>query len=291
MLYLLLNKPQEKAGDLSVKKSKMVQFLLFFSVLALILSIIGVASIWFGQKNHQVKETNKQTTQSETKVDKKQDTFKITALGDSLTYGVGDTEGGGYVRVVENFYKKTTKNVENVNLAISGARSDQLLKQLDQKEVQNQIKSADVILMTIGGNDLFRGGEALEDFNSDAITQAETSYKNNLQQIYQTIRKLNPSAPVFHIGLYNPFMTLENATEMSNVVAKWNMESQNLTQQEKDIVYVPTFDLFQQNGEAYLATDKFHPNHAGYQFIGNRVTEVIQTGGDGSDDGASTSSN
>ncbi|MBM5607577.1 SGNH/GDSL hydrolase family protein [Listeria ivanovii] len=274
-----------------MEKRKTVQFLLFFSVIALILSIIGVGSIWFGQKNHPASETKKETKQSDTKVDKKQATFKITALGDSLTYGVGDIEGGGYVRVVEDHYKKATKNVEQVNLAISGAKSEQLLKQLDQKEVQNQIKSANIILMTIGGNDLFRGGEALDDFASDAIKQAETSYEKNLQQIYQTIQKLNPTAPVFHIGLYNPFMTLENATEMSSVVAKWNMDSQNLTQKEKGIIYIPTFDLFQQNGEAYLATDKFHPNHAGYQFIGNRVTEVIQTGGGANDDGSSTSSN
>lgn len=157
--------------------------------------------------------------------------------------------------------------------------------------MQNQIKSADVILMTIGGNDLFRGGEALDDFKSNAIKQAEASYTNNLKQIYQTIRKLNPSAPVFHIGLYNPFMSLKNASEMSAVANEWNMQSQNLSQNEKNIIYVPTFDLFQQNGDAYLATDKFHPNHAGYQFIGNRVTKVIQTGGGKDDDGASTSSN
>lgn len=151
-----------------MKKSKTVQILLVFSVVALILSMVGVVSIWYGQKNHQTNNA-KTTAKKETTVTKKQDTFKITALGDSLTYGVGDTEGGGYVRVVENFYKQKEKNVENVNLAISGAKSDQLLKQLDQKEVQNQIKSADVILMTIGGNDLFRGGEALDDFKSDAI--------------------------------------------------------------------------------------------------------------------------
>lgn len=291
MVYLTLNKPHKKVGDEVMKKSKAVQFLLFFSAVALILSMIGVASIWLGQKNLQANETKKEPTQNESKASEKQTTFKITALGDSLTYGVGDVEGGGYVRVVDDFYKKTTKNVENVNLAISGAKSAQLLKQLDQKEVQNQIKSADVILMTIGGNDLFRGGEALDDFASDAIKQAETSYQKNLQQIYQTIRKLNLTAPVFHIGLYNPFMTLENATEMSSVVANWNMKSQNLTQKEPDIIYIPTFDLFQQNGAAYLATDKFHPNHAGYQLIGKRVTEVIQTGGEKSDGSTSTSSN
>lgn len=273
-----------------MKKSKTVQVLFVFSVIALILSVVGVGSIWYGQKNHQANNT-KTIAKKDTTVTKKQDTFKITALGDSLTYGVGDTEGGGYVRVVENFYKQKKKNVENVNLAISGARSGQLLKQLEQKEVQNQLKSADVVLMTIGGNDLFRGGEALEDFKSDAIKKAEASYLSNLKQIYQTIRQLNPSAPVFHIGLYNPFMELENASEMSAVANEWNMQSQNLSQNEKNIIYVPTFDLFQQNGAAYIASDKFHPNHAGYQFIGNRVTEVIQTGGGEKDDGASTSSN
>ncbi len=118
-----------------MKKSKTVQILLGFSIIALILSVIGVGSIWYGQKNHQANNT-KTTTKKDTTVTKKQDTFKITALGDSLTYGVGDTEGGGYVRVVENFYKQKEKMWRTSILAISGAKSGQLLKQLDQKEVQ-----------------------------------------------------------------------------------------------------------------------------------------------------------
>ncbi|EAK8503398.1 lipase, partial [Listeria monocytogenes] len=36
-----------------MKKSKTVQILLVFSVVALILSMVGVVSIWYGQKNHQ----------------------------------------------------------------------------------------------------------------------------------------------------------------------------------------------------------------------------------------------
>lgn len=98
--------------------------------------MVGVVSIWYGQKNHQTNNAKPPPKRDDS--NEKQDTFKITALGDSLTYGVGDTEGGGYVRVVENFYKQKEKNVENVNLAISGAKSDQLLKQLDQKKCKTK---------------------------------------------------------------------------------------------------------------------------------------------------------
>ncbi|WML48879.1 GDSL-type esterase/lipase family protein [Neobacillus sp. PS3-34] len=85
----------------------------------------------------------------------------VVALGDSLTRGTGDETGKGYVGdVIDEIKKKTKKPVRLLNLGINGQRSDQLRAQVGQIEVQRQIQKADIVLMTIGGNDLFRGGRA-----------------------------------------------------------------------------------------------------------------------------------
>lgn len=89
--------------------------------------------------------------------------FKIIALGDSLTRGTGDIEGKGYAGYVSDHLKLTGREISLVNLGIKGLTSSQLAEQMKQKEIGRQIGQADVILMTIGGNDLFHGGQTLSD--------------------------------------------------------------------------------------------------------------------------------
>src|SRR5699024_6526628 len=79
---------------------------------------------------------------------------KITTSGDSLRNGVGDeTDNSGYVGLIED-------NLENEididNFGISGYRSDQLLKLIKEPDTQNSLKEADLVLMTIGANDMMK---------------------------------------------------------------------------------------------------------------------------------------
>ena len=87
----------------------------------------------------------------------------VLALGDSLTRGTGDETGQGYVGIVTEQLKEelVPRGVTVYNLGINGQDSSQLLQQLGQKNIIRQVKEADIILMTIGGNDLFQGGDAL----------------------------------------------------------------------------------------------------------------------------------
>ena len=103
----------------------------------------------------------------------------VLALGDSLTRGTGDETGQGYVGIVTEQLKEELdpREVTVYNLGINGQDSSQLLQQLGQKNIIRQVKEADVILMTIGGNDLFQGGDALLDFN---LEKYHKDCKNNI---------------------------------------------------------------------------------------------------------------
>lgn len=201
----------------------------------------------------------------------------VLALGDSLTRGTGDETGKGYIGLVTDQLREELdpREVTVYNLGINGQDSSQLLQQLDQKNVIRQVKEADIILMTIGGNDLFQGGETLIDFNLAVIEKLQQQYLTNLEQIFTTLREQNAHATIFILGLYNPFIELEHSAVTNNIVRGWNYATENVTGKFKNIVFVPTFDLFQLSVNDYLYSDQFHPNQAGYQLISDRLTPLI----------------
>jgi lysophospholipase L1-like esterase len=200
----------------------------------------------------------------------------IVALGDSLTRGTGDETGKGYVGVLmDEIKEKSKQDVLLTNLGITGQRSDQLKEQIQQKEVKRQLQTADTIVITMGGNDLFQGGQGLLEFDTVDISEIEQKFLGNMNFIFQQIRTSNPKANVFFIGLYNPFSDLEQGKEMSKVVRHWNYQSAELSAAFPNIVFVPTFDLFELKVNDYLYTDKFHPNTKGHRLIAERVASLL----------------
>lgn len=83
-----------------------------------------------------------------------------TAIGDSLTEGIGDlTNSGGFVPIVADDLKEhyNLNGVQTDNFGKNGDRSDQILKRIKEKpEIQKGLASADVITLTVGGNDLMK---------------------------------------------------------------------------------------------------------------------------------------
>ncbi|MEB6549559.1 SGNH/GDSL hydrolase family protein [Heyndrickxia sporothermodurans] len=252
-----------------------IKIISFVSVISALLCLFGLGWVlkdqWTEAKTisppKQTAKTPKITTNHQ---------LQIAALGDSLTRGTGDPEGKGYVGyLIDGLENKANKKLLLTNSAIKGQTSKQLLSQIKQSEIQRQIKQADFILLTIGGNDLFQGGEALMNLDLNKEKKVEQQYLKNLKSIYSTLRSINKKATIFHIGLYNPFMKMEQSKLTSEIVRQWNYDSAELAADYKEIVYVPTFDLFELNTNDYLFNDKFHPNAAGYQLIAERVASLI----------------
>ncbi len=196
----------------------------------------------------------------------------IVALGDSLTRGTGDANGKGYIGyVVDYLQANSTHEVQLQNLAVNGYRSEQLVELMKQNEVQRQIKMATTIFLTIGGNDLFQGGQTLSALDETRIQNLEDEYLKNLQTILSSIRELNSEAPIIMAGLYNPFIDLAEAQTTSKVVLKWNHQTQSELMSFENTLFVPTFDLFQHHVKKLLSSDQFHPNRLGYERIAERM--------------------
>jgi len=205
-------------------------------------------------------------------------TFQIVTLGDSLTRGIGDSSGrGGYVGLIREELQRnqSLENLQITNLAVSGATSTDLLEQIDERGVLRVISQADMIAMTIGGNDLFRGAGDLEEINEANLDEVKRLFNKNLQEILTTIRAHNATAPIYLFGLYNPFANLDNAEQTSQYVVDWNHQTQLTTLQFNDVVFVSTWDMFQGNLDHLLYTDHFHPNEEGYRMMAERLQILI----------------
>jgi lysophospholipase L1-like esterase len=267
-------------------KVRWVQFIGIFACFLCFLWMIGLGMTFNNYFNKgatpvsQPVELQIEETKEEPRIEPVKTGYHVVALGDSLTVGAGDVDGKGYVGyIIEQLNERSTEAVLE-NLAINGLTSDGLVKVLLQEQVQQQITTADLILVTIGGNDLFQGGQTLVELNLEEITLLEQQYLNNLNQILAEIRQLNKEATIYFSGLYHPFAELPNAEITTKVIIDWNHQTALEIAKFNKTVFVPTYDLFQYNLETYLSHDRFHPSAEGYQQMAMRIGSLIPWGGD-----------
>ncbi|ALC81339.1 MULTISPECIES: SGNH/GDSL hydrolase family protein [Bacillus] len=221
-----------------------------------------------------IEQTIEEKVQNPKTIEKKN--IKIAAIGDSLTQGVGDESGKGYVGMVVDQLKKE-ENVGSVsvdNFAVKGHRTVDTIKKLKEVQVQNGIKEADIILMTIGGNDLMRVvRQHFLDLTYEPFQIEQNNYRSHLTEILSTVRKLNSDADIVYVGLYNPFkFTLSEIKEFDEIIEDWNAAAAEEVSKDPNVKHVRIEDLFAEySDEKKLSEDEFHPNEKGYTLIADRV--------------------
>lgn len=205
----------------------------------------------------------------------------ITALGDSLSEGVGDELfRAGYVgrlalemREWPGVYGTAVENT-----AKRGRRSDQLLAMFRQGELTGPIAEADYVVMTIGGNDIMRVVKRdLLSLNIEAFADELVLYENRLQTIFSYLREINPNVPVVVMGLYNPFSLItQDIPEFDAIVAAYNDSIEEVAEADTKACFVPVDDLFIGNDNLVYHTDFFHPNSKGYDLMTERTIERME---------------
>lgn len=256
-------------------RSKVVKVILLITIASFCLFaygfVSGVNDVLNPRASNLIKKTDVVAKEK-----KKTGTLQIVSLGDSLTRGVGDKEGIGYIgRMKEDLQKDYKQKVALTNLAVSGAKMPDLLKQIESNGAQYSIKQADVIVLTIGGNDLFPGWESLGKIDLETYRPDTETFQNEAKKIIEEIRKLNTDSPIFWLGLYNPFEDVEDLKGSSNIVVDWNASLEKLAINNKNVYITPTFDLFQNRGKDLLYSDHFHPNEVGYTYMAGRLVQNV----------------
>lgn len=244
---------------------------------------------------------NVMTDKTETVATKKSQTaleaIHLLAIGDSLTKGVGDsTKNGGYVPLIATKLEETRgiDNVTTKNYGVTGERSDEILERIEQqKEIQKEIKKADIIILTAGGNDLIETFKKEKlNINQKSFVKPEEKYKKNLSTILKKITSQNPKAQIYVFGLYNPFEAVfPEITEMKSILRTWNDDTKKIAEENK-ATYLSLSTIFNTSEQSSISNltnpsdktdtsallyeeDLFHPNNKGYQLIAEQLYRII----------------
>jgi lysophospholipase L1-like esterase len=264
-------------------KSVLVKLIIVLSLGALVIAIGGLVLVLSDNTGQQFAPTtrapgpaNETPPTSAAQPDvpaTAKDGLQIVALGDSLTVGIGDeTNNGGYVGVIS----AELGNPRVINHAVGGARAPDLLQTLSDPLVLADVRTADVILLSIGGNDLHRGGETLANLEADYIANINRAFIPQLNEILSLLRVTNNRAPLYLLGLYDPFRQQTDSGSTGRFVRQWNESVAVEAESFERVLHIPTFDIFQLQPESFLAADMFHPNARGYRQIAERILATLE---------------
>lgn len=202
--------------------------------------------------------------------------YQLVLIGDSLATGIGDEIGQSLGERITALMEADAqaKEWEAVDLSEPGSKSGDWVIRLEEEAMRGALRAADLIVISIGGNDL--KGIVQADALGGLVEYEETlsQYLSDLDQIMNDLKGVNPTATVVVLGLYNPYGESIGETRVQ-LLLEWNYETQ-VQVAGSNWVFVPLYDLFQFNREDYLFLDQFHPNEEGYEAIARRIFEVVR---------------
>jgi len=193
---------------------------------------------------------------------------QIVVLGDSVAHGAGDEHGLG----ISGWLARYT-NMPITNLGVNGARTANVRALLRDPLAQLQVRAASVIVLSIGGNDLY----------GDSIAQIVASVFPNIEQeitiakvhsVVASIRRLNPTARIDVLGLYNPYRHSTLAAWLDEQVNRWDARLIWSFAASPHVNIVRIADLLQRD-DRISPLDRFHPASAGYSLIASRIASAM----------------
>ena len=164
----------------------------------------------------------------------------IIAFGDSLVFGVGSTQGGGFVRILSE-----DLNVPILNLGVSGDTTKSALSRVGQISKYKP----KVVIVLLGGNDFLQK------------VPEEDVFKNT-DQIVATIHQTG--AIVLLVGIEGHILTSGHEKLFEELARK------------RGTAYVPDI-LDGILGQPELMSDNLHPNDKGYRVMADHIKLVLES--------------
>jgi lysophospholipase L1-like esterase len=195
---------------------------------------------------------------------------KVIAMGDSLIYGYGDSEGGGWVeRLRLGWMNPDQPGPILYNLGVRGDGVAQVTQRLEQEFMgrgELRHRTPDVLVLSVGVNDSARAGKPTGRPVSELALFE--------QQIDQLLDEASALCPVFFVGMVP---VNEAAMPFANILYFSRAEQalyRDVTRRLCEVRGVPYLDLLQswtQQDEGWicdrLQADGLHPNALGYRTI------------------------
>ena len=208
------------------------------------------------------------------------ETKNLLILGDSIAYGLGvrNSSEACYGKILAD-----TCGFGYENLAISGTTTDFWIGNLKNESVIKSVENADIISMSIGGNDFLM--DNLVQLIFDAMVKEDyTRYEKialqnyeNLNSILSTLKQINPDADIFLQTLYNP--QYGNLREPYQVAAdKINENIYRCSENFEGITVVDVATALGDDRENF-AGDAVHPSAKGNELIASEILKAFNEKG------------
>lgn len=210
---------------------------------------------------------------------------RYVVLGDSIAYGSGlsNPTGAVYGKIVAD-----TNGYNYENYAIPGHTTKNLLSRIENSTVNEAIKNADIISISIGGNNFLLGN--INQLLFDSIVKndhtrfdeiADTFYED-LDTIVTTIRELNNDVVILLQTLYNPqtgYVGEAYGQGQQRINAKINQYAQN----NPENLLVADVASYLTDSDNDFAEDRIHPSAIGNEKIAKAVLETLYENGLGNE--------
>lgn len=196
--------------------------------------------------------------------------LKLVVLGDSIIYGFGDPEGGGWVeRLRRQWMMPESPGHVLYNLGVRGDGVKQVQERVEQEfrhrgELKNRVP--DAIILSVGVNDSARLGRP-DGRNYTSFESFQVELANLLEQAHRL-------CPVLFVGMVPvdetkmPFLDCFHYNHVDQYRYK---EATRLACLKRQIPYLDIFDLWRSRGSHWylqqLSVDGLHPNISGYKAL------------------------
>ncbi|MBC2579571.1 GDSL-type esterase/lipase family protein [Clostridium sp. DJ247] len=137
-----------------------------------------------------------------------QSSFLYTALGDSITHGIGATFYYGYANYLRDFLRTKYYDTKLVKVGLLGGTSSNLLRHLrTNTNTISSVKRSSVITIGIGSNNLLKStAYNFTTFNKKMANLGIAQFKEDWPQILSCIRKeIGSKAEIYVMTIYNPY--------------------------------------------------------------------------------------
>ncbi|MCP1134683.1 GDSL-type esterase/lipase family protein [Paenibacillus polysaccharolyticus] len=200
--------------------------------------------------------------------------YRYVAIGDSLTVGTGALLGTGFVPIYRRMAEMNLRTFVSMdNLGVNGLTSAELQQMINgHPRVRQAIREADMITVSIGGNDLIRTFKASGGIpNAGKMTQVLGETRHHVSQVMRQIRQLKGDQKYFvrSIGLYNPY---PQSTEAAYWVRQYNSYLNSAG--SGNYACAQVYDKFEGRERELLFWDRVHPNARGYRIIAEQLNRT-----------------
>ena len=202
-------------------------------------------------------------------------------LGDSIAegYGIENSDEACYGRIVAD-----TNGYAYDNFAVPGHTTQNLLQRMQNEQVKTAIADADIISISIGGNNFLLGN--LNALLYDAIVKEDYTrfdeiadrFYDDLQQIIETIRQLNPDAAILLQTIYNPQTGYVGEVYQQGANRFNDLFRQYAAEHPEGILLVDVAQVLTDSDHDF-AEDRIHPSAVGNEKIVNAAIPMIKLGG------------